>query len=292
MQRELWERAVLDVQYLGSHTSNLDRSFFNNTPLPGPGAIAARRPNQLFGEIRMFQNDMISNYHAVSFILRQAMSRGLQATAHYTWSRTRDQTDHSNNNSGRSTQDPYNPDADYGPAYWDVPHRFVASYVYELPFFRTSDNLALRYALGGWQVSGITTIESGRPFDVRIGTDVANTGHMPQRPDLIGNATNNCGEVLVNCISADAFRMPAQFTYGNTPRNILRGPGRVTTDLSLAKNFQIRGRTQFQFRAEAFNLFNRANFANPNATFGTANFGRITSADSMRQLQLGVKIIY
>ena len=115
---------------------------------------------------------------------------------------------------------------------------------------------------------------------------------MPQRPDLIGNATNNCGEVLVNCISADAFRMPAQFTYGNTPRNILRGPGRVTTDLSLAKNFQIRGRTQFQFRAEAFNLFNRANFANPNATFGTANFGRITSADSMRQLQLGVKIIY
>ena len=292
VQRELWERAVLDVQYLGSHTSNLDRSFFNNTPLPGPGAIAARRPNQLFGEIRMFQNDMISNYHAVSFILRQAMSRGLQATAHYTWSRTRDQTDHSNNNSGRSTQDPYNPDADYGPAYWDVPHRFVASYVYELPFFRTSDNLALRYTLGGWQVSGITTIESGRPFDVRIGTDVANTGHMPQRPDLIGNATNNCGEVLVNCISADAFRMPAQFTYGNTPRNILRGPGRVTTDLSLAKNFQIRGRTQFQFRAEAFNLFNRANFANPNATFGTANFGRITSADSMRQLQLGVKIIY
>ena len=168
------------------------------------------------------------------------MSRGLQATAHYTWSRTRDQTDHSNNNAGRSTQDPYNPDADYGPAYWDVPHRFVASYVYELPFFRTSDNLALRYALGGWQISGITTIESGRPFDVRIGTDVANTGHMPQRPDLIGNATNNCGEVLVNCISADAFRMPAQFTYGNTPRNILRGPGRVTTDLSLAKNFQIR----------------------------------------------------
>ena len=240
----------------------------------------------------MFQNDMISNYHAVSFILRQAMSRGLQATAHYTWSRTRDQTDHSNNNYGRSTQDPYNPIADYGPAYWDVPHRFVASYVYELPFFRTSDNLALRYTLGGWQVSGITTIESGRPFDVRIGQDVANTGHMPQRPDLIGNATNNCGEVLVNCISADAFRMPAQFTYGNTPRNILSGPGRVTTDLSLAKNFQIRGRTQFQFRAEAFNLFNRANFDNPNATFGTANFGRITSADSMRQLQLGVKIIY
>jgi hypothetical protein len=180
--------------------------------------------------------------------------------------------------SGRSTQDPYNPAADYGPAYWDVPHRFVARYVYELPFFRTAGHPAVRYTLGGWQVSGITTIESGRPFDVRIGTDVANTGHMPQRPDLVGNATDNCGKVLVNCISADAFRVPAPFTYGNTPRNILRGPGRVTTDLSLAKNFPIRG--------------HRANFANPNATFGTANFGRITSADSMRQLQLGAKIIF
>jgi len=109
--------------------------------LPGPGPVADRRPNQLFGEIRVFENDMIANYHAVSFILRQRTTRGLQATAHYTWSRTRDQTDNSNNNDGRATQDPYNPMADYGPAYWDVPHRFVASYVYELPFFKQSEHI-------------------------------------------------------------------------------------------------------------------------------------------------------
>jgi len=292
VQRELWERGVLDIEYVGSHTRNLDRSFFNNTPKPGPGPVASRRPNQLFGEIRTFQNDMIANYHAVSFILRQRVSHGLQAIAHYTWSRTRDQTDHSNNNDGRATQDPYNPMADYGPAYWDVPHRFVASYVYELPFFTTSAQPILKHVVGGWQVSGITTIESGRPFDVRIGQDIANTGSMPQRPDLVGPATNRCGEVLVNCISADAFRMPAPYTFGNTPRNILRGPGRVTVDMSLAKNVSLPGRTQLQFRAEAFNLFNRPNFNNPNATFGTANFGRITSSQSMRQMQLGAKILF
>jgi hypothetical protein len=101
----------------------------------------------------------------------------------------------------------------------------------------------------------------------------------------------NCGEVIVNCISADAFRMPAAFTWGNTPRNILRGPGRVTTDLSLGKNFPLAGRAQLQVRAEAFNLLNRVNFNNPNATFGTANFGRITAAQSMRQVQLGAKIL-
>jgi hypothetical protein len=98
--------------------------------------------------------------------------------------------------------------------------------------------------------------------------------------------------VLVNCISAGAFRMPAQYTFVNTPPNILRGPGRVITDLSLAKNFPRPGRTQFQCRAEAFNLFNRPNFNNPNATFGTTNFGRITSAQSMRQMQLGAKILF
>jgi hypothetical protein len=292
LQREVWTRGVLDVQYVGSHTSNLDRSFFNNTPFPGPGAIEARRPNQLFGEIRMFQNDMIANYQAVSFILRQRMSRGLQATAHYTWSRTRDQTDHSNNNDGRATQDPYNPMADYGPAYWDVPHRFVASWVYEIPFLQKTSNPILKYVVAGWQVSGITTIESGRPFDVRIGQDIANSGHMPQRPDLVGTPTENCGEAIVNCISASAFRMPAPFTYGNTPRNILRGPGVMTTDLSLAKNFPIAGTTEFQLRVEAFNLLNHANLNNPNATFGTANFGRITSAQPLRQIQLGAKIVF
>ena len=114
---------------------------------------------------------------------------------------------------------------------------------------------------------------------------------MPQRPDLVGTPTENCGEVLVTCISADAFRMPAPFTCGNTPRNILRGPGQVITDLSLAKSFPLGDKAQFQFRAEAFNLFNRPNFNNPNATFGTANFGRITSALNMRQMQLGAKIL-
>jgi hypothetical protein len=292
LQREVWTRGVLDVQYVGSHTRNLDRSFFNNTPLPGPGAIDGRRPNQLFGEIRTFENDMIANYQAVSFILRQRMTRGLQATAHYTWSRTRDQTDHSNNNDGRATQDPYNPMADYGPAYWDVPHRFVASWVYEVPFLQQSTNPILKYVVAGWQVSGITTIESGRPFDVRIGQDIANTGHMPQRPDLVGTVTENCGEVIVNCISADAFRMPVPFTYGNTPRNMLRGPGVVTMDLALAKNFPIAGRTEFQLRVEAFNVLNHANLNNPNATFGTANFGRITSAQPMRQMQIGAKLMF
>ena len=291
IQRELWAGAALDLQYVGSRTKNLDRSYFNNTPLPGPGAVDARRPNQSFREIRTIQNDLRADYDAVSIIFRKRMSKGFQADAHYTWSRTRDQGN--NSNSGIRGHDPYNIGADWGPADWDVPHRLVATYIYELPFFRNSDQPVLKYALSGWQVGGITTLESGRPFTVFIQGDRANTGIANQRADLVGEATANCGgDILIGCIPAEAFALPALFTYGNAPRNLLRGAGDILTDLSLMKSFPVRGRTYFQFRAEMFNVFNRANFNNPNATFGTANFGRITSAGTMRRIELGGRLVF
>ena len=139
----------------------------------------------------------------------------------------------------------------------------------------------------------MTTIQSGIPVNVIISTDRANTGSPNQRPDLVGTPSANCGKGhLVNCIDATAYALPAQFTFGNAPRNHLRGPRRVITDLSLAKNFGLGGTSQLQFRAEVFNVFNTANFDNPNATFGTANFGRITSAQPMRQIQLGARVTF
>ena len=300
VQRELWNGTALDLQYLGSHTSNLDRSFFVNTPAPGPGAIDARRPNQNFRVIRLIQNDLYTNYHAVSIILRQRMTRGIQANAHYTWSRTRDVGTNSNGGSSQNPGvDPFTQiERDYGIADWDVPHRFVASYIYDMPFFKDSGNPFLRYVLSGWQVGGITTLESGRPYGVTIQGDRANTGIGSQRPDLVGPIpsmscqSNPTGLGRINCIDVSAFALPAQFTYGNAPRNLLRGPGDIITDISLLKNVPIGGRTRFQIRADIFNAFNRVNFGNPNGTFGTANFGRITTADAMRRVELGGKILF
>ena len=300
VQRELWDGSAVDVQYVGSHTSNLDRSFFSNTPAPGPGAIDARRPNPNFRVIRLIQNDLYTNYHAVSFILRQRMTKGLQVNAHYTWSRTRDVGTNSNGGSSQNPGvDPFTQiETDYGIADWDVPHRFVASYIYDMPFFKESGNAFLRYVLSGWQVGGITTLESGRPFGVTITGDRANTGIGSQRPDLVGAIPsmscqqNPAGPGMVNCIDASAFAMPAQFTYGNAPRNLLRGPGDIVTDLSLLKNFPIVGKARFQIRADMFNAFNRVGFGNPSGAYGTANFGRITSADAMRRMELGVKILF
>jgi hypothetical protein len=296
IQRELFAGTALDLQYVGSNTKNLDRSFFNNTPQPGPGAVDPRRPNQAFRVLRIIQNDLVADYDAFSVILRKRMSHGLQGSAHYTWSRTRDMADHSN--SGATTMDQYDIWRDYAPASWDVPHRFVASYIYEVPFFKDSDQPILKYVVGGWQVGGITTIETGRPVNITISGDRANTGTGVQRPDLVGPVPElNCrpnptGLGLINCWDASAFAQPAQFTFGSAPRNVLRGPGSSVTDLTVIKNIPLAGRTKFQLRGELYNVFNKVNFNNPNAGFGTANFGRITSAGNMRRVEIGGKILF
>jgi hypothetical protein len=137
VQRELWRGTALDIQYVGSNTKNLDRSFFNNTPRPGAGPVDSRRPSQNFRERRIISNDLVADYDAVSFILRKRYSHGLQADAHYTFSRTRDMATHSNG--GGAVMDDYDIWRDYGPAAWDIPHRFVASYLYDIPFFRNSE---------------------------------------------------------------------------------------------------------------------------------------------------------
>jgi hypothetical protein len=295
VQRELFAGTALDVQYLGSRTKNLDRSYYPNSPQPGAGAIDPRRPNQAFREIRVIQNDLVANYDSLAFVLRRRMTHGLQGNAHYTWSRTRDMANHSN--AGGRIVNNFDIWSDYGPAAWDIPHRFVVSFIYEVPFLRTHDQPIVRGLLGGWQVSGVGTVQSGTPLNVVIQGDRANVGSPNQRPDVIGSPAVNCqpnpsGPGMVNCIDPAAFAVPAQFTFGNAPRNMLRGFSSKTMDLALAKHFGLPGRARIQARLEIFNLFNTVNWGAPNTTLGAANFGRITSAAPMRQMELGGKITF
>jgi hypothetical protein len=189
---------------------------------------------------------------------------------------------------------------DYGPSNWDVPHRFVASYIYDLPFLKDSTQPILKHVVAGWQVSGVTTLQSGTPVNVTIGNDQANIGISGvQRPNLVGGAPSmNCvpnpasPPQLMNCFDAAAFALPAQFTFGNAPRNVLRGPRSLISDLSLMKNVLLGGGATFQIRVEMFNVFNTVNWGGPNAVFNSANFGRITSAGTMRQVQIGGKLLF
>lgn len=299
LERQLWDSGGLEVQYLGSHSYHLDRSFYNNTPLaPGPGPVNSRRPNKLFGPIRTFANDEIANYESMSVIFRQRMRRGLQVLASYTWSHTTDVS--TDSNGGGTGMNPYWWKGDYGNANWDIRHRFVGTFVYDIPFFAVSNPL-LKGAFTKWQANGIITLQTGIPFNVTTGTDTANTASSGvYRPNLVHAPTDNCGlGHLVSCIDSSAFTLqnlypltPGAYAYGNAGRNLLYGPGAETVNFSLFKNFPIRERLSFQFRCETFALFNHTNFGNPSATFATSSFGYITSATGNRNIQFGAKLFF
>ena len=177
----------------------------------------------------------------------------------------------------------------------------MASYIYDVPFLKTSSQPVLKYVVAGWQIGGVTTIQSGTPVNVTTSGDRANIGISGlQRPNLVGPVpslncqTNPTTLELINCYDASAFALQPQFTFGDAPRNVLRGPKFAATDLSLMKNVPLGGNVQFQIRAEIFNAFNTVNYTIPNGVtvFGSAAFGRISSAMSMRQMQLGAKLIF
>ena len=186
----MWRNTALDIQYVGSNTSHLDRSFFNNTPTPGARAVDPRRPSQKFRSRRMIQNDLIADYDAISIILRKRMSHGIQADAHYTWSRT---TDMAASNGGGADDGQLRHLARLRAVELGHPHRFVASYLYDVPFLKDSSTRSSSRGRG-WQVSGVTTVQSGSPVNVTIGADRANIGITGlQRPDLVGPVPSlNC----------------------------------------------------------------------------------------------------
>ncbi len=295
VERGLWRTAGIAVEYLGNYSYHLDRSFRINAPRPGPGDINSRRPNQRFGDIRLIQNDSNAKYNGLSVVFRQNGFKGLTTLTSYTWSKTLDQG--TDSNGGNNNMVPWDLSLDWGLANWDLKHRMVSSFNYEIPFLKDSPNAFLRLALGGWQTNGIFTIQSGFPFSVTIAADQANIGTGTQRANFTGTPISvDCGSgKLTRCVNIDAFALPPLYTFGFTPRNFLRGPGQVNMDWSLFKNFNFSERTRLQFRWETFNSFNHPNFSNPNSTFvpNSAVFGNITTtATNMRQMQMALKLLF
>jgi hypothetical protein len=303
LQQGVWANGALDISYLGSHSLHLDRSYYINTPAPGPGNIQARRPDQLFGSIRIIANDEIANYDGLSFTLRQRLTHGLTFLSSYTWSHTLDVS--TDSNGGGSPMDPFNWRLDYSNSNWDIRNRWVTSFTYQLPLLNGAKYAVERFVLGGWQANGIFILQSGIPFNVTIPTDQANVGLSNERPNLLYPASANCGNGhLVNCINIQDFQLPALYTYGDAGRNLLYGPGFRNLDFSMFKSFSIRERAKVQYRAEFFNVLNTPNFSNPSAGLpslpnGTyaystpGTFGNITStSNNNRSIQMALKFVF
>lgn len=269
--------------------------------------LQAMRPYVGYSEIETRLPSAISNYNSLQVSLKHQVGR-LTLDAAYTYA-----SDLSDASSDRSNMylNTYNPMMDYGPVTFNRPQVFVLSYIYDLPNFGATG--WLRNAVGGWEVSGITTLESGTPITVTQFADPFNCddftahGGLPcpagtypggigidysftaPRPDAVGVIQ---GPKLQSQWFNTAAYATAEGHFGNSGTGTLVGPGMDNWDMALMKNFGIGERLHAQIRGEFFNAFNHVNFNSVNSTLGSRTFGQLNGDQGPRQVQIGLKLIF
>jgi len=301
VEHELPSSLLLKASYVGNFGRHLDTAFNLNQAVPGPGAVNSRRPffnvRPTLADVTWAVSDGLAAYHAFQFSAEKRLTHGLSGLLSYTWGHSIDTVGQNfgGGADGPLPQDPRNRRADRGNSPFDIRHRLTVAWNYALPFGRGRKWLnkggPAEYVLGGWQINGINTFQTGLPFTPTANSSTANTG-TGSRPDRIGNGTLS-NPTVDRWFDTSAFVTPAQFTYGNSGRNILSGPGRVNFDFSLFKRFRITEGLKLQFRTEFFNLFNTPQFDLPNAAIGAGNAGTITGIiGTPRQVQFGLKLVF
>ena len=250
-----------------------------------------------------------SSYHAMFVTLQRHLSKDFSVSASYTWSKLIDNIIPSPNWGGFSgasfqiglPQNYYDPKSERSLAGYDIPQTLVVSYIYQIPLGKGKTFLnkagVVNDIVGGWQINGLTTFQSGTPIEI-YGGNSSGTFEGQQRPDwsgknptLHGAATKRLNEYF----DTTQFSYNAPFTFGNTPRLMpdLFQPGVDDWNISLFKNTKVRDTVNVEFRAESFNTFNRVQFGPPDTTINDSTFGQISyQQNSPRTLQLGLRLFF
>jgi hypothetical protein len=301
VQRGVGSDLVFEIGYLGSKGTHLPLNRNLNQATPGPGAAAqvqARRPYPQFGNITWIESVANSTYHSMELKAEKRYTKGLSLLGSYTFSKSIDNSPGISTSSTASSavaQNAFDLRAERGLSDFDVRHRFVASTIWEIPLgkgHKVFGGGPLAHIFGGWQASGILSLQSGRPFTAVLSGDFSNTLNRNDRPNLVGDP-NSGPKTVEQWFNKAAFQTQAVGSFGNAGRNIIIGPGFQNFDFALSRNFNVTERFKIQFRTELFNAFNHANFNYPSATANdTQNFGKIASALDPRQMQFGLKIIF
>jgi len=270
-------------------------------------AVGAARFNPNFGGTTFVQNGPGSNYHGLNLQLQRQMKNNYGFTINYTWSKALDSVsdpglgDYGNVGTPlyNGTMDQQNPSLDHGPSDFDARHKVSAYGTWILP--NHFSNRLARSVVGGWQVNGTLVLQSGRPFSVIctnvITCDYNGDGDGYDRPNTpaFGNTKTGLSRSDYTkgiFVFADFPNPNAEGTLGkngNLGRNTFRGPGYATVDASIFKTFTMPRETSLEFRAEAFNLFNRVNLYLPHANLSQGLFGQSTTAFPARSMQLALK---
>jgi hypothetical protein len=314
-QYEVMSDVVLDIAYVGNKGTKLNgfrnlnqRAVITNA---NGSQAAGVRPYPAFGDIQWMENRVSSTYDSLQMRIEKRFTGGFTGSVGYTLGEALSGApDHISTSGGgagidtgvfREPQDGNNLRAEYGPTEFDIRHRFVASYIWELPFgrgrrFGKDWNRALDLAFGGWQVTGIHVLQSGLALTATLGgANVVNLGgERRARPNLVGDPElPESQRTLARWFNTDAFAAFAvPQAFGNAGVGIMRGPGLANFDFTFAKNFSVSGSRYIQFRTELFNAFNHPNFGPPNIARDSSGFGQILSAAPARIVQFGFKFYF
>jgi hypothetical protein len=302
LQHELSRGLVVEAGYIGNFSRHLTANDFSlNQVAPelvGPGDTQALRPFPQFSNVTLINPSIgKSSYHGAFVRVEKRFSAGFSLLAHYTKSRFMDDVEASNEYGNilgvnqASYMDAYHRNLDWARSASDVPDHLVLTVLYEVPSF---GNRVLNATVGGWRLSGLETLMSGPPFTVLTTANTTNAFPSgPLRPNLVGNpGLPSDQRTLSRWFNTAAFVNPANFSFGNAPRSVLRGPGLATLDTTIEKNIPLRGNVKFDMRVSAYNVLNRANFNLPGLTLGAADFGVISSARPARTVELGARLSF
>jgi len=253
-----------------------------------------------YSTIRSQENTGSSSYNSLQISAQRRVARGLNLSLAYTYSKAL-------NNFDTETSDlrtPFDASLDKGNASFDRRHVFAMSYVYALPFFEKGNGLT-RHVLGGWQLSGIVTLQTGQFVSISGGSRASSSPSIGYGTnlDLVGDwravpGGQTASPIVVNgvyqsggWINRAAFA-PRVGLIGNVARNLIEMPGTENFNLSLMKNLQLNERFRLQLRGEVFNLFNHPNFRTLVTNFSASNFGALTQTDDPRVFQFGIKVLF
>ncbi len=322
IEREVMRNLLWEVGYVGSKGTHLLRRtnfqqwegiLVQDPARPTPLAQRVRFPNFSPTVIIGTENGGSSTFHGLITKIERRYSSGVSFLFSYTYSKAIDDSHSSSNFAGTPSNAQCRCDlrGNKGPSAFDISHRGILSFGYEMPFGRGKPFLpgggVSNKLFGGWQMNGIVYAQSGPTAQINTQGDNANIGTGAgsgnnQRPNLVGNQFDgidqsagikqrgvNVGTFYFN---RAAYALPPLFRLGNLGKNTFRGPGASSVDYSIFKNTSITERINTQFRAEFFNLFNQNNFGLPGLLVGTPAFGIINGSSGGRVVQFALKIIF
>lgn len=304
IQRQVTSTVSLQVAYVSTLAHRIPVSQDLNYPVLTPTAttnnVNTRRPYLpgVLSTIGMSKSILNSAYHGLQFTGEKRFSHNFSAKGYYTFGKSLDFID-SQRSTAQVATDWNNIALDRGRTVNDRTHNFVLSGIWRLDYFRNRP-LLLRAVVGGWSLTAITTLRSGSPLTITAGSDRNFNGSNNDRADLIGtpglDPNRSRSQVVAQWFDTAAFSNVTQAIHsfaGTAGRGIVDGPGLKNVDLGIYREFRIAEGKSLMFRTEMTNAFNMVNLSNPGTNAGsTSNFGKVTTANAMRQLQLGLRFTF